>query len=130
MKKDIIITILLLKIGKGGSHMQFSFILSLIFAILVAAFALLNSSTTIINLIFTKVETSQALVILFSAALGALIVYLLNIFRQIKSSMKIKELEKENKRLGDAVAKITKELNGLKIEKNNEETVGMSNESK
>lgn len=75
--------------------MQAGFILSLIFAIIVALFALKNANSVLIDFIFAKIEVSQAIVIFVSAALGAVIVTMLGIVRQIKLSMKVKEQGKK-----------------------------------
>ncbi|CAH2213063.1 LapA family protein [Tepidibacter aestuarii] len=84
--------------------MQFGFIISLISAILVALFAIQNSSSVAISFLFAEFNISQALIILISAALGAIIVMLLGFIKQIKLKLKIKEqlkkiknLEEENK---------------------------------
>lgn len=75
--------------------MQFTFIISLVFAIFIAIFAVMNSGVVAINLFFSKFETSLAIVILGSAALGAIIIYLVGTVNKFKSSRKIKELEKK-----------------------------------
>lgn len=75
--------------------MQVTFIISLIFAIIVALFAILNSGQVTINFLFREFETSQALVILISAAAGAIIVYGVDLLKKLKSAKKIKSLQKE-----------------------------------
>lgn len=75
--------------------MDWRFILSLIFSIFVAIFAIFNAETVKINFLFTKVEISQALVILISTALGAIIVLFMSFFRQLKLKKRIKALEKQ-----------------------------------
>lgn len=76
-------------------NMEIKFIISLLFAILVAIFAIQNSGSVEINFLFTKFTISQAVVILSSAIVGALIVLLLGLVKQIKQNMKIKQLSKE-----------------------------------
>lgn len=76
-------------------NMEIKFIISLLFAILVAIFAIQNSGSVEINFLFTKFTISQAVVILSSAIVGALIVLLLGLVKQIKQNMKIKQLNKE-----------------------------------
>lgn len=75
--------------------MQAGFILSLFFAIVVALFALKNANSVLIDFIFAEIEVSQAIVIFVSAALGAVIVMLLGLVRQIRLSIKIKEQGKK-----------------------------------
>ncbi len=74
--------------------MQVGFIISLVFAILVAVFALRNGNNVNIDFLFAKIEVSQAIVIFVSAALGAVIVTILGLVRHLKLSMKIKEQSK------------------------------------
>ncbi len=89
--------------------MQFGFIISLVAAILVAVFAIKNGESVTIDLFFTTKEVSQAIVILISAASGAIIVAILGLYRQIKMSFKIKELTKK-------VAALEKDAKGIDIE--------------
>ncbi|QZY54900.1 LapA family protein [Crassaminicella profunda] len=79
--------------------MELRFVLSLAFAVIVALFAILNSSVVSINFLFAKFNVSQALVILLSAILGAVIVMLLSAVKQFKLKWKIKELTKTISRL-------------------------------
>lgn len=79
--------------------MQVWFISSLIFAILVATFAVSNSEIVTIRFMWKQVQLSQSIVILGSAALGAMIVALIGAFSKVKSSFKIRELKKQVKDL-------------------------------
>lgn len=79
--------------------MQIWFIISLLFAIFVAFFALLNSDPVSIRLLWKTYEFSQAIVILGSAAGGAIIVAFLGVFRYIGSGLKIRELQNKVKKL-------------------------------
>ncbi|MGM0378840.1 MAG: LapA family protein [Bacillota bacterium] len=83
--------------------MQFTVILTLIFAIIIAIFAGLNSAVVTLNLLVTQFEISLAIVILISAVLGAIIMYLVNIFKSLKKSKKIKNLKKEKSSLNDKI---------------------------
>jgi uncharacterized integral membrane protein len=83
--------------------MQIWFIFSLLFSLIVATFAVLNSEIVTIKLFWVNYELSQSIVILFSAALGATIVFFLGLFSKIKSSLKIRELASD---LKDAEKKI------------------------
>jgi uncharacterized integral membrane protein len=75
--------------------MQITFIISLVFAIIVALFALLNANVVTINLLFRQFELSQAIVILVSSVFGALIVFLLDSVKKVKKNMQMKELKKQ-----------------------------------
>ncbi len=74
--------------------MQRGFVFSLIFAAIVAIFALANADKVAIDLLFTKVQISQAIVIFISTILGALIMALLGMVRTFKLKKEIKELNK------------------------------------
>jgi uncharacterized integral membrane protein len=84
---------------KEWIDMQVWFISSLIFAILVATFAVSNSEIVTIRFMWKQVQLSQSIVILASAALGAMIVALIGAFSKVKSSFKIRELKKQVKDL-------------------------------
>jgi uncharacterized integral membrane protein len=70
------------------------FILSLGFSIIIALFAIANAGSVRVNFIFAIYEVSQAIVILISAIVGAVIVMLLSIVKNIKLNMKISNQEK------------------------------------
>jgi len=72
--------------------MQIWFVISLIFALVIAAFAALNSDVVTIRLIFAKYELSQSIVIIISAVVGAVVAILFGFFGRIKSAMKTREL--------------------------------------
>ncbi|NBI06932.1 LapA family protein [Senegalia massiliensis] len=79
--------------------MQLGFILSLLFAVLIATFAVQNSASVAINFLFTKVEVSQALVIFISAALGAIIVAFLGLVKHRKMNKTINQQKLEIEKL-------------------------------
>lgn len=74
--------------------MGWRFILSLGFSIIIALFAIANAGSVRVNFIFAIYEVSQAIVILISAIVGAVIVMLLSIVKNIKLNMKISNQEK------------------------------------
>lgn len=97
--------------------MQLGFVFSLVFAIIIAAFALNNGEKVTIDFLFTTHEVSQALVILVSTAFGAVIVTIFGLVRQIKLSLKVKEQGKAIKALQEEKDELL-----LKLEsKSNEE---------
>ncbi len=93
--------------------MQFGFVMSLLFAVIIAIFAVLNSDVVTIQLIFKKVELSQSVIILGSAAIGAIIAVFFGVFSKVKSSLKIRELKGEIKELETSLEKIQNENQAL-----------------
>ena len=75
--------------------MQFYLIGSLIFAFIVAIFALWNSTEAIVRFPFVgEFTTSLALVIIGSAMSGALVVAILGAVRHVKTRLQINKLTK------------------------------------
>lgn len=88
--------------------MEKGFIGSLVFATIVAIFALKNGDKVLIDFIFTKVEVSQAIIIFTSSILGAVTVSILGIVKNLKFRKEIKELIKK-------IDVIEKERNDLQL---------------
>ncbi len=91
--------------------MDWRFVLSLFFAVIVAIFAVQNANTADVRFLHLQLTISQALVILVSAIIGAVTVFLLSIIRFFKLKKKMKELNKviinlkeENVQLKQALA--------------------------
>jgi lipopolysaccharide assembly protein A len=106
---------------------QFMFIVSLVFAIIVTIFALTNANPVVINLFFYKFVASQALIILISAALGAVLVISLGLVKHIKLSSQIKTLRKTNEELSAEIKNLSDELNTIKIQNDETETIKVDN---
>lgn len=108
--------------------MQFIIVLSMIFAMFIAVFALQNSSVITINLLWYKLNLSQAVVILGSALIGILVMVPFDVARRIRNSLKIAELKNKIKNMEqelsilknneepDAVDEITKIEDEIKLE--------------
>lgn len=79
--------------------MQLKYILALLFALMVAIFALLNAQPVTVEFIFDEFQISLALVILVSAFAGAVILGFLGVFRQVKESLKSREMNARIKKL-------------------------------
>ena len=101
--------------------MQKNIIISLIFAIIISLFAILNAGVVPVNLIFIKVDISAALVILISACIGAIIVYSMNTISGVKGKKIRKDFDKnynmtlsENDQLKLELEKLNKEVEDLK----------------
>lgn len=87
--------------------MQIYSVLALIFALLVAIFAIQNAGMVEINfLIWRFPRISLVLVILGSAAFGALFVFLLGLVKQLKLSRAMWELKNQNKKLSETIAQL------------------------
>ncbi len=98
--------------------MDWKFVLALIFALLVAIFALQNAGAVDISFLTFELSVSQALVILISAIIGALVVMLLSLIRWIKLQSKIKSLTKQNSILENEVKKLTQKVSDLEAKGN------------
>ena len=110
--------------------MQFGFILALIISILIAIFAIQNGSVVTIDLFFASFKVSQAIVILVSTVVGAIVAAILGGIRQFKQfsitkelKNKIKLIESENLDMQKSVSSyendiqlMTQERNNLKLE--------------
>lgn len=79
---------------KINVNLEFKFIISLIFAVLVAIFAIQNAGNVEVKFFLANFTISQAVVILGSAIIGAIIVLLLGLIKQIRLNLKIKQLTK------------------------------------
>ena len=100
--------------------MQVNLIISMVFAVIIALFAVANSEPVSINLIFRTYELSQAVVILVSAVVGALMVFVLNLVAKAKQAMKAKNLKKEIKELNTQLEGCQKQLQTFTDEKEND----------
>lgn len=98
--------------------MQSGFIFSLIFAVFIGLFALRNGGPVTIDLFFTEIAMSQALVIIFSALLGALVIYLLNFFKILHFKREIKTLNKKGESVDSDIQALNNKILILEEEKN------------
>lgn len=89
--------------------MQFVIVISMIFAILIALFALQNASIITINFLWYKINLSQAVVILSSALFGVLIMIPFDIAKRVKHGLKTSELNSQIKKLNEELNSIKKE---------------------
>lgn len=87
--------------------MQIYSLLAIFFALLVAIFAVQNAVAVNINFLTWQFSgISLVLVILGSAAFGALVVFLLGLVRQVRVSREIRKLRNENHRLAGDLARL------------------------
>lgn len=85
--------------------MQAIIVISMVFSILIAFFAVQNAGVVEINLLWYKASLSQAVVILGSALFGVLVMLPFDVARTIKYKLKVMELSGENKRLKEELKK-------------------------
>lgn len=113
---------------KGVEQMQIIIVVSMIFAIFIAVFALQNASVITINFLWYKLNLSQAVVILGSALFGILVMIPFDVIKRIKNSKKISDLNNQIKKLNveletfkkDKVPHLTDEIKEME-EKLNED---------
>lgn len=74
--------------------MGWRFVLSLVFALVVAVFAIQNAGAVPINFLVWEGAVSQALIIIMSAIVGAVIVLLLSLIKQIQLNLAVKSERK------------------------------------
>ncbi len=97
--------------------MQFRMIISLVFAIIIAIFAIMNSGAVTIHLFLWKLENvSLAMVILASAIFGAVLVYLSGTVSTLKRKKQIKNLEQEIKKVNSEAQAKESGLDKLKMQ--------------
>ncbi|WXJ79840.1 hypothetical protein MTMBA_19310 [Moorella thermoacetica] len=91
----------------GVAVMQIFSLLAIFFALLVAIFAVQNAGQVEINFLAWQFSNiSLVLVILGSAAFGALVVFLLGAVRQVRQAREIRELKSQHKRLQETIARL------------------------
>ncbi|RIW37660.1 DUF1049 domain-containing protein [Bacillus salacetis] len=78
---------------------QWNLILGLIFALVVAIFAVINVDPVRVNYLFGEAEWPLILVIIGSVLMGGLIVGSVGLFRLFVIQRKVKSLQKENEQL-------------------------------
>lgn len=106
--------------------MQVIIVISMIFSVLIAFFAVQNAGIVIINLFWYKVSLSQAVVILCSALFGVLIMLPFDVARTIKNKLKVMELSSEIKRLKEELKKAVEEKEGIPEKPQTEEVVNIT----
>ena len=80
---------------ESGKNFQWTVVLSLLFAVIIAVFAVFNVDSVPVNYLFGTEMIPLVLVILGSALLGALFSGFFAIFKSYIGSRRIKELEKK-----------------------------------
>lgn len=101
---------------------QWNLILGLIFALIVAIFAVINVDPVRVNYLFGEAQWPLILVIIGSVLMGGLIVGSVGLFRLFVVQRKVKALQKENERL-------TKEAEGIAMTGNTSPSVPAANDN-
>ena len=78
---------------------QWSLVVALLFSLLVAIFAIVNNELVSVNFLFGSVEISAVLLILGSAAAGAIIMTFLSLVRHVRVGFEVRDLKKKIKHL-------------------------------
>ena len=91
--------------------LNFILVVSLLFALVVAVFAVQNNAPVEISFLgWTFPGTSLVIIIFGSAAAGAVSVFFLGLFKQIKMKMEIRQLKAENSNLKFELNKVQSEV--------------------
>jgi len=100
--------------------MQIGFVVSLIVALVIATFALMNPDMVVLRTFWGNYQISQSFVIILAASFGAVVAILLGLFGNLKRRLKIRELnnlqkagEKQIAELGKKLAAAEELANGL-----------------
>ena len=100
---------------------QWNLLLGLLFAVIIAVFAVVNVDSVPINYVFGTAESPLVLIILCSALLGAAISTFIAMFRAVQSNRRIKDLLRENNAKEiliatqqNEIAQFTKSVGGIK----------------
>ena len=85
-------------INERGNYMKFQWnlLLGLLFAIIIAIFAVFNVDAVQVNYVFGKAQWPLVLVILCSALLGAVVSGFVAMFRSVQSNRRIKRTSERN----------------------------------
>jgi len=102
-----------MKKGKGDFVSQLSIILALLFSLVIAVLAIANNQPVDLNYLYGSAEISAVVVILGSALLGALAIFLLSIVRHIKVSLQFRSMRNEIKDLHTKAQILMEERDGL-----------------
>ncbi|MGI6225133.1 MAG: LapA family protein [Peptococcales bacterium] len=103
--------------------MQFYLVGALLFALLVALFAVQNTIIVKVVFLFWQFEISLVLVILGAASFGALCVLLVGMFRNIGMWRRNRELQNKNKLLTEKVTELEERLNQTVSEESKDNTI-------
>lgn len=72
---------------------------SIVIVVLVTVFSVVNAEAVKLNLVFTKIQVSLALIIIISVVIGVILSTIYYVVIRVKLNTEIKALKEENKRL-------------------------------
>jgi putative membrane protein len=88
---------------------QTTLIIGLVFALVIAIFAVINVDPVTVNYLFGQAQWPLILVILFAVLMGGLAIFMFSLFRTMALKRQNKELIRQNEQL-------KKEMHELKLE--------------
>lgn len=94
-------------------RVQWNLILALIFALIVAIFAVVNVDAVRVDYVFGTTNLPLILIILGSALLGGLIVGSIGLFRNFMLQRQVKQLTKEKEQLEGNVDELQQKIKAL-----------------
>ena len=97
---------------------QWTWIIGLVFAIIIAVFSVMNVDAVPVNYIFGTAEWPLVLVILGSALLGAAVSGFIALFRSFKARHRSKEVAKDLDAKDALITALKSEIEQLKKQKN------------
>lgn len=96
--------------------LQIGLILALAFAILIALFAVQNAATVEVRFLVWHFKTTQVIVILASTAVGALVVGLPGLFKQMRLGFQLHGTQGQVSRLQELLVETNREKSRLEAE--------------
>jgi uncharacterized integral membrane protein len=90
--------------------MQLGLVVGLIFGVIIAFFAVLNTDTVTLNYYFGQINASVALLVLVSAAMGALAVSVVGLVKQVRTGFALWDYRNK-------LGRLQKEVEALKEQK-------------
>ena len=92
--------------------MQLYLILLIIFAIFIAIFAMQNTMAVVVRLLFWNVNTSLVLLVLVSLAIGAIMMFLVDLANRISMGKERKEMDRQIAALANEKEELQKMVAG------------------
>lgn len=88
---------------------QLAVLLALVFSLVIAVLAIANNQPVEINYLFGRSELSAVVIILGSAVLGALVIFILSIYGNVKKSLQLRNMRNELKNLQEKIQSLQRE---------------------
>mgnify|MGYP006284252349 FL=1 len=110
--------------------MQKNLIVALVFAIIVAIFSIQNAGPVSLLFFGWEFSTSLVVVVLGSAVLGALIMWIISSFKQLKIKKEKKNLRKEINNLNNEKEALESEIKDLEKKLEHRKNINTENNNK